>query len=290
MTVRIVEVRDAIAERGLLERVEGKLPDQASGVADDSRKVSRGELFIAVRGWNSDGHDFLDAAEQRGAAVAIVEDAKRTRLPALVVREGRRAAAVAASMAYGNPARSLTILGVTGTNGKTTTTSIIRHLFDDRSGSSASVGTRGVLIGSDGEVLPGGGGLPTPGPVELQRILRALVDRGVRTVAMEVSSHSLDQRRVDGLEFDAVVFTNLTRDHLDYHVTMEAYLAAKALLVGLLSDGGASVVNADDPAWTSLPPAPRTVRFALVQPADVKAEDVRFSPRGSEWTLDVRGD
>src|SRR6202171_2819312 len=159
MTVRIVEVRDAIAERGLLERVEGKLPDQASGVADDSRKAKRGELFIAVRGWNSDGHDFLDAAQQRGAAVAIVEDARRTTLPALVVRDGRRAAALAASMAYGNPARSLTILGVTGTNGKTTTTSIVRHLFDDGGGggSSASVGTLGVLIGSEGEVLPGGG-------------------------------------------------------------------------------------------------------------------------------------
>ena len=285
MKVRISEIRNALAARGLLAGVEGNLPDEASGIADDSRKVQRGELFIAVRGWNSDGHNFLDAAAQRGAAIAIVEDPKRTSLPVLVVREGRRAAAVAASVAYGNPARSLTIVGVTGTNGKTTTTSIMRHLFDDGSGSSASVGTLGVLIGSEGEVLPGGGGLTTPGPVELQRVLRALVDRGVRTVAMEVSSHSLDQKRVDGLEFDAGVFTNLTRDHLDYHGTMEAYLQAKARLLDYLKPGATAVVNADAPEWATLKINSRALTFALRATADIRAEDVRYMPRASEWNL-----
>ncbi len=285
MKVRISEIRNALAERGLLAGVEGKLPDEASGVADDSRKVRRGELFAAVHGWNSDGHDFLDAAAQRGATVAIVEDAGRTTLPALVVREGRRAAAVAASIAYANPARNLTILGVTGTNGKTTTTSIMRHLFDDGGGSSASVGTLGVLVGSEGEVLPGGGGLTTPGPVELQRVLRALVDRGVRTVAMEVSSHSLDQRRVDGLEFDAAVFTNLTRDHLDYHGTMEAYLQAKARLLDYLKPDATTVVNADAPEWRTLRTKTSPLTFALRAAADIRAEDVRYTPRGSEWKL-----
>ena len=285
MKVRVSEIRSALAERGLLVGVEGKLPDEASGVADDSRRVKTGELFIAVRGWSSDGHDFLDAAAQRGAAVAIVEDATRTTLPALVVREGRRAAAVAASTVYANPARDLTILGVTGTNGKTTTTSIMRHLFDGGGGSSASIGTLGVLIGSDGEVLPGGSGLTTPGPVELQRILRALVDRGVRTVAMEVSSHSLDQRRVDGLEFDAVVFTNLTRDHLDYHGTMEAYLKAKARLLDYLKPDATAIVNADAPEWATLKSKRRPLTFALRAKADIRAEEVRYTPRGSEWKL-----
>jgi UDP-N-acetylmuramoyl-L-alanyl-D-glutamate--2,6-diaminopimelate ligase len=285
MKIRISEITTALDERGLLEGVSGELPDHATGVADDSRKVKRGELFIAVRGWNSDGHDFLDAAEQRGAAVAIVEDAKRTKLPALVVREGRLAAAVASSIAYRSPARGLTMVGVTGTNGKTTTTSIMRHLFDDGGGSSASVGTLGVLIGSEGELLPGGGGLTTPGPVELQRVLRALVDRGVRTVAMEVSSHSLDQRRVDGLEFDAAVFTNLTRDHLDYHGTMEAYLQAKARLLDYLKPRGTAVVNADAPEWASLATKSRPLTFAIRAEADIRAEEVRYTPRGSEWTL-----
>jgi UDP-N-acetylmuramoyl-L-alanyl-D-glutamate--2,6-diaminopimelate ligase len=285
MKVSISEIRSALAERGLLAGEEGKLPDEVTGIADDSRKVNRGDLFIAVRGWNSDGHDFLDAAAQRGAAVAIVEDPNRAKVPALVVREGRRAAAVAASVAHGHPARALTILGVTGTNGKTTTTSIIRHLFDEGSSSSASIGTLGVLVGSAGEILPGGGGLTTPGPVELQRILRALLDRGVRTVAMEVSSHSLDQRRVDGLEFDVAIFTNLTRDHLDYHGTMEAYLHAKARLLEYLKPDGTAVLNADAPEWGTLRTKSRPLTFAIRAAADIRAESVRYTPRGSEWHL-----
>jgi len=287
MTVGLPDIASALAERGLLVRVEGALPAGATGIADDSRRVQPGNLFVAVRGWDSDGHDFLDAARERGAIAAIVEDATRTTLPSLVVREGRRAAAIAAATSYANPARNVTMLGGTGTNGKTTSTSIMRHLFDDGAGSSASIGTLGVLIGSAGEVLPGGSGLTTPGPVELQRILRALVDRGVRTVAMEVSSHSLEQRRVDGLEFDVAVFTNLTRDHLDYHGTMEAYLQAKARLIEYLKKDGTAVTNADAPEWASLKPTPNRLSFAVRAPADICARNVRYTPDGSEWTLET---
>jgi UDP-N-acetylmuramoyl-L-alanyl-D-glutamate--2,6-diaminopimelate ligase len=285
MRVNVKAVRTALAERGLLVGVSGEIPEVAGGISDDSRKVSHGDLFIAVRGWNSDGHDFLDAAAQRGAAIAIVEDPSRTTLPSLVVREGRRAAAVASATAYGDPARELSLLGVTGTNGKTTTTSIMRHLFDDGGRSSASIGTLGVLVGSGEEILPGGGGLTTPGPVELQRILRELADRGVRTIAIEVSSHSLDQRRVDGLEFDVAVFTNLTRDHLDYHGTMEKYLDAKARLLDYLKTDGTVVVNADAPEWKSLRPHSRPLTFAARASADVRAEDIRYTSEGSEWRL-----
>ena len=290
MIISIADIKSALAEQGLLAGIRGVLPPESSGISDDSRKVARGDLFIAIRGWNSDGHDFLSTAAERGAAVAIVEDPDRTTLPVLVVREGRRAAAIAAATAYGNPARNLTMLGVTGTNGKTTTTSIMRHLFDDGAASSASIGTLGVLVGSEGEVLPGGSGLTTPGPVELQRVLRELVDRGVRTVPMEVSSHSLDQRRIDGLEFDAVVFTNLTRDHLDYHGTMEAYLKAKMRLLEYLKRDGATVVNADAREWAALKPPSRRITFAVRESvADVRAADVRYTPRGSEWTLVTPG-
>ena len=122
--------------------------------------------------------------------------------------------------------------------------------------------------------------------MELQRVLRELVDRGVKTVPMEVSSHSLDQRRIDGLEFDAVVFTNLTRDHLDYHGTMEAYLKAKMRLLEYLKRDGATVVNADAREWTALEPPSRRITFAVRDSAaDVRAAGVRYTPQGSEWTL-----
>jgi UDP-N-acetylmuramoyl-L-alanyl-D-glutamate--2,6-diaminopimelate ligase len=283
MKILLAEIARSLDERGLLAEKKGTLPQSASGITDDSRTVKAGDLFIAVRGWNSDGHDYLQAAAERGASAAIVEDASRASLPSLVVKEGRRCAAIAAATAFGNPARNLTMLGVTGTNGKTTTTAIIRHLLDDGSASSASIGTLGVLIGTEGEVLPGGSGLTTPGPVELQRLLRALVDRGVRSVAMEVSSHSLDQRRIDGIEFDEVVFTNLTRDHLDYHGTMEAYLQAKAKLLDYLKPDGTALINADARAWDALRPRGRTVRFGIETPAEVRAENIEFTPSGSSW-------
>jgi len=287
MRVRVAEIQAALTRHGLLAGVNGTLPTESTGISDDSRRVVSGDLFVAVRGWNSDGHDFLDDAAARGASVAIVEDSARTSLPTLVVREGRRAAAIAAATAYGDPARKLTLLGVTGTNGKTTTTSIMRHLFDDGASLSASIGTLGVLVGSEGEMLPGGGGLTTPGPVELQRILRDLVDRGVKTVAMEVSSHSLDQRRVDGLEFDAVVFTNLTRDHLDYHGTMAAYLEAKSRLLDYVKRDGTTVANADAPEWSALRTPTRRLTFATRAAADIRAGDVRYTSQGSEWKLET---
>jgi UDP-N-acetylmuramoyl-L-alanyl-D-glutamate--2,6-diaminopimelate ligase len=244
-----------------------------------------------VRGSRQDGHAYLDDAARRGAAVALVEDPEATALPALVVRDGRRAAAVAAAAFYGEPAAGLTLVGVTGTNGKTTTAGMLRHLLDARGAPAASVGTLGVLAGSRGEPVPGGAGLTTPGPVELQRLLRALADRGVRAVAMEVSSHALDQRRVEGVRFAAAVYTNLTRDHLDYHGTMEAYLAAKARLVDHVDADGAVVVNADDPAWGALARRARTVTYSAAgdRTADVAAEGCRYDPAGTAFTLRAGG-
>jgi UDP-N-acetylmuramoyl-L-alanyl-D-glutamate--2,6-diaminopimelate ligase len=285
MTRSLADLRDALHDAGLLVGERGALPDTIAGVADDSRAVVSGGLFLAVRGAERDGHDYLDRAAERGAVAAVVDDPARTSLPALVVSDTRRAAAVAATAYYDAPARALRLVGVTGTNGKTTTVGMLRHLLDEAGARAASIGTLGVLIGGEGEPLDGGGGLTTPGPVELQRVLRALHDRGVRTVTMETSSHALHQRRVEGLEFDAAVFTNLTRDHLDYHGTMEAYFAAKALLIGHLAPGGVAVVNADDPAWDALPRATRTVRFGSARAADVHATDVRCTPDGSRFAL-----
>ena len=279
----------SLKNAGLLVAVAGHLPEFVDAITDDSRAVTPRGVFVAVRGVDRDGHDFLGVAEQGGVTAAIVEDADATTLPTWVVSDARRAAAIAAATFYGEPAKALTFVGVTGTNGKTTTVGMLRHLLDDAYVRAASIGTLGVLIGSEGVPLEGGGGLTTPGPIELQRILRALVEAGVGMVAMEVSSHSLHQRRIEGIPFSAAVFTNFTRDHLDYHGTMAAYFAAKAELVGLLRTDGAAIVNADDPAWRALPPAPRLLTFGTFDGAavatDVSAELVRYTPRGSSWVL-----
>ncbi|MEP7344816.1 MAG: UDP-N-acetylmuramoyl-L-alanyl-D-glutamate--2,6-diaminopimelate ligase [Gemmatimonadaceae bacterium] len=277
----------ALRAAGLLVREPGGLPATFSDVTDDSRQVSPGALFIAVRGHDRDGHDYLPAAAERGASAAVVEDASRSTLPALVVHDGRRAAAIVAAAAFGDPGRTLQLVAVTGTNGKTTTVAMLRHLLDSGKGDAASIGTLGILVGRGGGVTTlGGSGLTTPGPVELQRVLRTLVDGGVRRVAMEVSSHSLDQRRVEGLRFAAAVFTNVTRDHLDYHGSMDAYVAAKARLTEYLTANGTAVVNADDPAWAALAAVPRTVTFGILTPScDVRALAIRALAEGSTFTL-----
>jgi UDP-N-acetylmuramoyl-L-alanyl-D-glutamate--2,6-diaminopimelate ligase len=284
-------LREALNRARLLSGVRGALPATIAALTDDSRQVGPETCFVAVRGSARDGHRFLPEVEQAGATCVICEDTSGTSLPALIVRDARAAAAVAAAAFHGEPARTMRFVGVTGTNGKTTTVGILRHLLDEPNAGAraASIGTLGVLLGSEGTALPGGAGLTTPGPIELQRLLRALADDGVRTVAMEVSSHALEQQRVRGVRFDCGVFTNLTRDHLDYHRTMEAYFAAKALLVASLTADGTAVVNADDEAWRALPAAPRSLRFGLASAdADVRATQVRFEPRGSAWMLETK--
>jgi UDP-N-acetylmuramoyl-L-alanyl-D-glutamate--2,6-diaminopimelate ligase len=289
----LADIRTALDSADLLVDVRGELPSAAESITDDSRLVRPGTVFIAVRGSERDGHDFLEGARVAGAVVAIVEKPDRVPngMPALVVRDARRAAPLAAAAAYRWPARHLHLVGVTGTNGKTTTVNMLRHVLDSDRVRSASIGTLGVLVGSEGEPMEGGGGLTTPGPVELQRLLRALVDGRIGRVAMEVSSHSLHQRRVEGVQFDAVVFTNLTRDHLDYHHTMEQYYRAKARLLEYLLPHGTVVYNLDEKSWANLRTDRRRVAFSeRVMSAEVHAEHIRFGPRGSEWTLALGGD
>jgi UDP-N-acetylmuramoyl-L-alanyl-D-glutamate--2,6-diaminopimelate ligase len=291
MRFTLEAVAAALQAAGVLVERRGVLPKDAADITDDSRCVTHGALFVAVRGTERDGHDYLAAAAKAGAGAAIVEDASRTTLPSLVVRDSRRAAAFAAACAFGRPADAMRLIGVTGTNGKTTTVNMVRHLLDEPDARSASIGTLGVLLGSAGEPVPGGSGLTTPGPIELQRVFRTLLDGGVRSVAMEVSSHALAQRRVDGASFDVAVFTNLTRDHLDYHGTMDAYLEAKALLAESVRPHGVLVVNADDPAWRALPAGRRRVTFSVRTPtAEAHAADIRYGPRGSVWTLVLAGE
>ncbi len=255
-----------------------------SALTADSRSVSRGSIYLAVRGSQTDGHRFVPEAIRRGAAAVIVEAPTGSTVPEIVVRDGRRAALALGAAWFGHPGRQLRLVGVTGTNGKTTTTGLIRHLLN-ANGSAGSIGTLGAFDGRGEPVASTAGTLTTPGPIDLQATLAAFVARGVEQVTMEASSHSLDQGRLDGLTFAAGVFTNLTHDHLDYHGTMEAYLAAKLKLAGMLSDRGVEVVNLDDTAWAVLPSHSRRVTFGLHTAADVRAEGVVLDAAGSRFRL-----
>src|SRR2546425_2885971 len=291
MKASLQVVVDALARAGLL--IEGGGPPEGNGrglpeitgLTADARRLERGMLYCAVRGAVLDGHQFVADAVARGAAAALVEVRQPVTIPQVVVRNGRRAAAVAAEAWYGRPAAKLQLIGVTGTNGKTTSVLLARHVLSALWPMGA-IGTLGCIDPAGHAVESEAGNLTTPGPIDLQATLAALVERGAGGVAMEVSSHSLDQGRVDGLVFRAAIFTNLTRDHLDYHETFEAYFAAKAKLVGYLADAGLAVVNADDAAWARLPRTPRRITFSATKPgADVTARDVRVDAKGAHFTL-----
>ena len=283
--------QDVVVERldraGLSPVWRGEPPSSFRALTDDSRQVREGDLFCAVRGLRADGHDYLAAASQAGASAAVVERADDSlRLPQLVVEDSRLALALLASAFAGDPSATVRVAGVTGTNGKTTTVWFLRHLFAAR-GRAASLGTLGV-IGPDGERRAGD--LTTPGPIDLARELAQLRDEGVERVAMEVSSHALDQRRVDGVAFDALLYTNLSREHLDYHRDMDAYRAAKRRAVDLLREGGVLAVHHDEPAWEGLDaPGARRVTFGERAGADVRAGGTRPVRGGTRFTLEHGG-
>ena len=272
------------SEHLLLQQPHGDAT--VTGITDDSRAVASGMIFCAWQGTARDSHEFIAGAAEKGAVAAIVERFTETpkQIPQIVVSDGRRAAAIAAEIVYGSPVDKLVITGVTGTNGKTTTAWIMQHLLAARY-SVALIGTLGIFL-PDGKPLLAES-LTTPGPVELARVLSTLVDRGVTAISMEVSSHALDQGRVQALRFDAAIFTNLTRDHLDYHGTLEAYRDAKRSFTTLLRAGGTAVINADDAAWEGLDStAPHAVRFTIEGgAAELRAENIAISADGSDFDL-----
>ncbi len=288
--MRAEVLKERLESAGLLTAWPADLPDRFAGVTTDSRSVQAGGLFVAYEGTTADGHAFVPAAVAGGASAVVVErHLNGVSAPQIRVSNGRLAAAVAAALHYGEPARALQLIAVTGTNGKTTTAHLLRHVFGDVR-PAGSIGTLGAIDGA-GATVPGTGALTTPGPVELQAALAALQASGCATVAMEASSHSLDQDRLWGLAFRAAVFTNLTRDHLDYHETEEKYLAAKLRLAGYLVPGGWEIVNADDPAWQRLPEGAQNQRltFGVDRPADVRAGEIAGDATGMRFTLTAMG-
>lgn len=275
---------ESLERSGLVVELPDSPPETIDGIAEDSRRVGPGWLFCAVEGTAEDGHAYLPDARSRGAAAAIVTRRSDVLLPQIVVSDSRAAVAIAAAEWFGNPAGDIEIVGITGTNGKSTTASLLQHLLNEN-GDTGVIGTLGAFDGSGTAVYEEG--LTTPGPVQLQATLDHMRSIGVKKLAMEVSSHALDQHRVDGLAFASAVFTNLTHDHLDYHASFEEYFEAKQRLVRLVRDAGNVVVNADEAVWSRLeiPDEQRTIFYGVSPTALVRGEDVQLRDDGSAFRV-----
>lgn len=255
-----------------------------NGIAYDSREVDPGALFFCIPGRNVDGHDFLRSAVERGAAAGVVDHRVDVEIPQVVVECVRPAMAPLAARFYGDPTSQLTLVGVTGTNGKTTTTFILDAVFRQAGKKTGLVGTVEYRIGD--EVLPVT--RTTPEAADLQGLFRRMVDAGVEAVAMEVSSHAIDLNRVDACDFDVLVFTNLTQDHLDYHKTMEEYARAKKAIFDR-GAGRAHVINVDDELGRQIAEdCGAHVTYALQREADLIAHDIRLGP--SETSYGISGE
>lgn len=277
---------------GCLEgaQVIGDSEIEIQGLHYDSRSVGPGGLFFGLRGVKSDGCQFLEAAVN-GGAVAVVADRPCAVAGAtfVLVPDARRAMSLMAARFYGEPTAGIPVVGITGTNGKTTTSYLIEGVLEQGGIPSAVLGTISYRFGELVIEAPN----TTPESVDLQRNLRELVDQGARGVVMEVSSHSLEQHRVDGCNFDVAVFTNLTRDHLDYHLDMESYFTSKLRLFTDLVTPDESkptrraVVNLDDPYGPRIKAAAScpVLSYAMQGEADVTVAQVDFSVHGISCRL-----
>jgi UDP-N-acetylmuramoyl-L-alanyl-D-glutamate--2,6-diaminopimelate ligase len=266
---------------------------EVTRLAYDSRQVAPGTLFFCVSGFQRDGHDFAADASGRGAVALVVERPLGLGVPEVLVESARAAMGPAAARFYGHPSRRLRVVGVTGTNGKTTTAFLTHALLEETGERCGLLGTvKSVIAGVEHPVTR-----TTPEAIDLQADLRAMLDGGDSACAMEVSSHALALGRAEGLQFAGAIFTNLTQDHLDFHPTMEDYFLAKRRLFAPGAPGGdagaeefpapgVSVVNVGDPYGRRLAgelPAP--VTFALDEPADYSASDIVTGPAGCRATL-----
>ena len=258
---------------------------ELTGLAYDSRQVHGGELFFCVSGFRQDGHEFAPQAVASGARALVVERPLGLGVPELRVPSVRAAMPALAASFYGHPSKELRVVGVTGTNGKTTTTYLLRRLLERAGGYSCGLlGTvKSVIAGQERDVQR-----TTPEAIDLQADLRAMLDGGDRACAMEVSSHALQLGRTDAIDFAAAVFTNLTQDHLDFHPTMEDYFRAKRLLFEPPAGPppAHSIVNAADPYGRRLAAELQdAVTFAIDAQADYAAAGIRCEPGRSSFTL-----
>ena len=276
-------------------RVIGSLDREVESIAYDSRRVQSNTLFVAIRGEKSDGHQFVDQAIEQGASVIVAErEISSPRATCLVVDDSRSALADLSAAFYGMPAHKLKMAGVTGTNGKTTTTFLIKHICEKAGMRCGLLGTVQYEIGD--RILPAI--RTTPEALDIQELLAQIVNAGGRAAAMEVSSHALAQERTRGIEWDVAVFTNLTQDHLDFHRTMENYFGAKAkLFYDLVSQSkkkkASAVINIDDRYGEKLigrlAGKIPVVTYGLGMHADFRASNYRTEFAGTSYQLDAHG-
>ena len=278
-----------------VRQVIGKLDRPVESIAYDSRRVQKNGLFVAMRGENRDGHEFIGQAIEKGASVIVAErEEKHSRATCLVVENARRALADLSATFYGLPAQRLKLAAVTGTNGKTTITFLIKHICEKARLRCGLIGTVRYEIGE--RVLPAS--RTTPESLDLQELLAQIVNAGCRAAAMEVSSHALAQDRTRGLEWNVAVFTNLTQDHLDFHGTMESYFESKSKLFTQLGQQQkkrkpVAVVNIDDHFGEQLlqriGKKVAVVTYGMGARADFRASNYRVEFGGTSYQLDARG-
>jgi UDP-N-acetylmuramoyl-L-alanyl-D-glutamate--2,6-diaminopimelate ligase len=277
---RRVKLRELIAGAEV-EGIAGDDGVEITALAYDSRRVGAGTLFFCFPGHDADGHDFARAAVEAGAAALVVERGLDLDVPQLRVADARAVMAPIAARFWGDPTAELQIIGITGTNGKTTTAFLVRAILEAAGRSCGLLGTvKRVVGGVEEEVVR-----TTPEAIDLQETFRRMVDAGDTACAMEVSSHALALRRADAIHFDVALFTNLTQDHLDFHADMEDYFQAKRLLFGM--SPGAAIVNLDDLYGRRLADEindPITFSAAGAE-ADFRAAEVSFDATGARFLV-----
>lgn len=272
--------------------LEGIMSADYMGISQDSRKIQKGDIFVCVEGGRVDGHKFIDDVIKKGAQLVICSRKPAENVPYILVKDTLSAMSVLSAAIYNHPSREMGLIGVTGTNGKTTVTHLVEAIFEKAGMSCALIGTLGSRLSSSEEYSDMGH--TTPQAPELQQNLRTIADKGIKRVVMEVSSHSLELRRVSECEFAGAVYTNLTQDHLDYHITMDNYFKAKVKLLSLLKKQPEqkryAVINFDDEHFAQLPSLmPADVEniavytYGVKNEADITAKDIAFTVEGAKF-------
>ena len=259
---------------------------EVTGLCYDSRRLKAGDCFVAIPGTHTDGHRYVETALRDGAVAAVVQRRTGSGWPQVVVPDTRRALALMASTLYDHPSRDLVVIGVTGTDGKTTTTTMIQQMLLSAGRPAGSMSTVDIRVGDSVDVNETR--QTTLEALEVQEQLARMRDRGLKVVVIESSSHGLALQRVVGVDFDVAVFTNIAHEHLDFHKTIEAYREAKASLIDLTAasrDKGivkTTVLNRDDPSFAYLVDRPiaRQLTYGIQMDADLKADRVDLIPEG----------